>query len=65
MLHHGHSSETMHLFTLIRIPKTQKGQLVIALIDKVLVHIIKLKHIDHICTSELQFGFKTNHSTTQ
>ena len=75
MLHHGYCPESMNLSTLIPIPKSSKKSIsdisnyrAIALgsvVGKVLDNVILFKNIDYLCTSELQFGFKPNHSTTQ
>ena len=75
ILHHGHSPEAMNLSTLIPIPKNTKKAVsdssnyraiaIGSVVGKVLDHIIMFKNMDSLCTSELQFGFKSNHSTTQ
>ena len=75
MFRHAYCPDSMNLSSLIPIPKSTKkstsdssNDRAIALgsvIGKILDHIILFKNIDTLCTSELQFGFKPNHSTTQ
>lgn len=75
MLKHGISPDSMNISTLIPIPKSAKKSAgdssnyrAIALgsvIGKVLDNIIMSTNIDTLCSSELQFGFKPKHSTTQ
>ena len=75
MFRHAYCPDSMNLSSLIPIPKSTKKSTsdssnyrAIALgnvIGKILDHIILFKNIDTLCTSELQFGFKPNHSTTQ
>ncbi len=75
MLHHGYTPVAMNLSSLIPIPKSNKKSIsdsnnyraiaIGSVIGKVLDNIILFKNLDKLCTSELQFGFKPKHSTTQ
>lgn len=75
IMHHSTAPQTMLTSTLIPIPKNLKKSLsdsnnfrsiaLSSLISKILDNIILLKHSATLNSSNLQFGFKRHHSTTQ
>lgn len=75
MLFHFDVSEVMSLSVLVPIPKNRKKSLhssanyrsiaISSVVCKCLDNIIMFKHRNVLSTSELQFGFKSGHSTTQ
>ena len=72
---HGFSPDSMILGTMIPIPKDKKKSLcsssnyraiaLSSILSKILDWIILIKEQHSLCSSELQFGFKTGLSTTQ
>jgi len=75
MLRHGYVPHDFSLSTLIPIPKNSKKSLndsnnyraiaLSSILSKSLDHIILYKYHESLCTSDLQYGFKKRHSTTQ
>jgi hypothetical protein len=75
MLRHSFVPKLMMDSTLVPIPKNARKSLnrsdnyrsiaISSLIGKILDNIILTKHDSILCNSELQFGFRPNHSTTQ
>ena len=75
MMQHAYSPKEMLLSALVPIPKNRKKSLndsnnyrsiaLSSIIGKVLDNIIIMKHSHVLSTSNLQFGFKPRHSTTQ
>jgi len=75
MLNHGYAPHDFSLSTLIPIPKNTRKSLndsnnyraiaLSSILSKALDHIILFKYQESLCTSDLQYGFKKHHSTTQ
>jgi len=75
MLIHGAVPTDMTISTLVPIPKNRRKSLndsnnyraiaLSSLLGKTLDHILLLQYSDHLFTSDLQYGFKKCHSTTQ
>ena len=75
MVTHGYVPLDLRISTLIPIPKNKKKSLNVSnnyraialssVLGKTLDHILLLKYRDNLFTSDLQYGFKKHHSTTQ
>ncbi len=75
MISHGFAPGGFRLATLIPIPKNKRKSLnkssnyravaLSSILGKVLDHIFLIKYSDILFSSELQYGFKKKHSTTQ
>ncbi len=75
MVSHGYVPMDLKMSTLVPIPKNRKKSLNVttnyraialsSVCGKILDHILLRKYNDKLATSDLQFGFKKKHSTTQ